>query len=147
PRQILPAGRVARLGSRDPTRARRRDGDARPRRATALGPGPARPLPLRRLRRPLPSPGTRMRPVTGIRAAWALLAADAAALAVTYWRLPPAATYHVSLSGFDGAASRVVVFFCFPTALAAIAILGLVVERLPGRWSGPIALAALLLCA
>jgi hypothetical protein len=85
--------------------------------------------------------------VTGVRTVWTLLAADAAAITVTYWRLPPGETYHVSLSGFDGAASRVAVFLCFPSALVAIAILGLVVERLPGRWGGPVAFAALLLCA
>ena len=82
-----------------------------------------------------------------VRVVWALLAADAVAIFVTYWRLPPADTYHVSLSGLDGGLSRVVVFLCFPTALAAIAILGLLVERLPGRRAGPVALAALLLCA
>jgi hypothetical protein len=85
--------------------------------------------------------------VTGIRAVWALLAADATAIFVTYWRLPPAETYHVSLNGFDGAASRLVVFLCFPTTLVAIAVLALVIERLRGRWVGPIAVATLLLCA
>jgi hypothetical protein len=69
------------------------------------------------------------------------------AIAVTYWRLPPEQTYHVSLSGFDGAASRVVVFLCFPAALAAIAVLGLVVEHLRGRWVGGVAVGALALCA
>jgi hypothetical protein len=76
-----------------------------------------------------------------------LFAADAVAIFVTYWRLPPAETYHVSLSGFDGGASRVVVFLCFPTALAAIAILGLLAERLRSRLLTPVALAALILCA
>jgi len=73
--------------------------------------------------------------------------ADAIAIFITYWRIPPGETYHVSLSGFDGAASRVVVFLCFPTALAAIAILGLIVERLRGHWVLPVSLIALLLCA
>jgi hypothetical protein len=82
----------------------------------------------------------------GIRVVWALVAADALAIFVTYWRLPPAETYHVSLSGVDGGASRVVVFLCFPTALVAIAVLGLVVERLPGPWGGPAAVTALVLC-
>ena len=82
-----------------------------------------------------------------IRAVWALLAADAVAIFATYWRLPPAQTHHVSLSGFDGGASRVVVFLCFPSALAAIAVLVLVVGRLRGRWVGPVVLAALVLCA
>jgi hypothetical protein len=85
--------------------------------------------------------------VNGIRAIWTLLALDAVAIFVTYWRLPPVQTYHVSLSGFDGGASRVVVFLCFPAALAAIAILGLVFERLHGRWAKRVALTAFLLCA
>ena len=80
-------------------------------------------------------------------AVWLLLSADAVAIFVTYWRIPPRETYHVSLSGFDGATSRIVVFLCFPTALAAIAILGLIVERLRGRWVLPVSLAALVLSA
>ena len=82
-----------------------------------------------------------------IRVVWALLSADAIAIFVTYSRLPPAETYHVSLSGFAGGASRVVVFVCFPGALVAIAILGLVVERLHRGWARPVSLVALLLCA
>jgi hypothetical protein len=39
------------------------------------------------------------------------------------------------------------VILCFPTALAAVAILGLTVERLRGRWAPPVALIALALCA
>jgi hypothetical protein len=88
-----------------------------------------------------------MAPAREIRLVWALFAADAIAIAVTYWRLPPADTYHVSLSGFDGGASRVVVFLGFPTALAAVAILGLVYGRLDGRWALPVSLLALALCA
>jgi hypothetical protein len=88
-----------------------------------------------------------MAPAREIRLVWALFAADAVAIAVTYWRLPPADTYHVSLSGFDGGASRVVVFLGFPTALAAVAILGLVYGRLDGRWALPVSLLALALCA
>ena len=82
-----------------------------------------------------------------IRLVSGLFAADAVAIFVTYWRLPPAETYHVSLSGFDGGASRVVVFLCFPAALAAIAVLGFVIERLRGRWARLLALASLPLCA
>jgi hypothetical protein len=80
-------------------------------------------------------------------AVWLLFLADAIAIFVTYWRIPPRDTWHVSLSGFDGGASRVVVFLCFPTALAAIAILGLIVERLRGRWVLPVSMLALVLCA
>ncbi len=88
-----------------------------------------------------------MAPAREIRVVWALFAADAIAIAVTYWRLPPEDTYHVTLSGFDGGASRVVVFLGFPTALAAVAILGLVYGRLDGRWALPASLLALGLCA
>ncbi len=88
-----------------------------------------------------------MAPAREIRVVWALFAADAIAIAVTYWRLPPADTYNVSLTGFDGGASRVVVFLGFPTALAAVAILGLVYGRLDGRWALPVSLVALALCA
>jgi len=84
--------------------------------------------------------------VAGIRAVSALFAAETLAIFVTYWRLPPSETYHVSLSGFDGGASRAVVFVCFPTALAAIGVLALVAGRLRGRWVG-VAIAALVLCA
>ena len=88
-----------------------------------------------------------MAPPREIRVVWALFAVDAIAIAVTYWRLPPEDTYHVSLTGFDGGASRVVVFLGFPTALAAVAILGLVYGRLDGRWALPASLVALALCA
>jgi hypothetical protein len=88
-----------------------------------------------------------MAPAREIRVVWALFAVDATAIAVTYWRLPPGDTYHVNLSGFDGGASRVLVFLGFPAALAAIAILGLVFERLRGRWALPVSVLALVLCA
>jgi hypothetical protein len=46
-----------------------------------------------------------------------------------------------------GGASRVLVFFNFPTALAAIAVVALAFERLPSRvWQG-VAVAAVVLCA
>ena len=82
-----------------------------------------------------------------IRAVWTLLALDAAAVFATYWRLPPTELYHVHLHGFEAGASRLAVFLNFPTGLAAIAILGLTVERLRGRWVTPVAVAALVLCA
>lgn len=88
-----------------------------------------------------------MAPAREIRVVWALYAAVAVAIAITYWRLPQAELYHVSRSGFDGAAGRVVIFLGFPAALAAVAILGFVYERLRGRWVLPVSLVALVLCA
>ena len=78
---------------------------------------------------------------------WALFAAVAVAIAVTYWRLPPTELYNVSRSGFDNAAGRVVVFLGFPTAIAAVAVLGFVHERLRGRWVLPVSLVTVVLCA
>src|SRR5215210_5351656 len=97
---------------------------------------------------PIPQRAARGRaPSAEVTAVWALFAADALAILVTYSRLPPSETYHVTLGGLSGGLSRVVVFLCFPTALAAVAVLGLVVERLHGRWVTPAAIIALLLCA
>src|SRR5579884_2122922 len=70
-------------------------------------------------------------------AVWALLGLHLVAVFVTYARLPPARLYNVSGHGLAGGASRVLVELNFPTALAAIAILGLVAARwlatLPAR--------------
>jgi hypothetical protein len=88
-----------------------------------------------------------MAPAREIRVVWALFGVVGVAMLVTYWRLPPAELYHVSRRGFDGGAGRVVVFLGFPTALAAVAILGFVYERLRGRWALPVSLTALVLCA
>ena len=78
---------------------------------------------------------------------WLLFVVDAVAILVTYSRVPAHELYHVSHSGLAGGASRVVVFSNFSAALAAIAILALLADRLPGRvWQGTAA-AGVALCA
>ena len=63
---------------------------------------------------------------------WALFLLDAVAILVTYSRLPAHELYHVSGSGLEGGLSRVLVDSNFPTALVAIAILLVLIDRLPG---------------
>jgi hypothetical protein len=62
------------------------------------------------------------------------------ATAVTYWRLPPGATYHFDDTGWSGAGSRLVSYANFPVALAAIAVVGAVSR-------GRLAWLAIALCA
>jgi len=59
----------------------------------------------------------------------ALFAIVAAEIFVTYRRLPASELYHVSGTGLEGGASRVLVFLNFPTALVAVAVLLLAYER------------------
>jgi hypothetical protein len=61
---------------------------------------------------------------------WSLFLLDAVAILVTYWRLPAHELYHVSGSGLQGGLSRVLVDLNFPTALVAIAILLVLLDRL-----------------
>jgi hypothetical protein len=61
---------------------------------------------------------------------WALLLLDAAAILSTYSRLPAHELYNVSGSGLEGGLSRVLIDSNFPTALVAIAILLVLVDRL-----------------
>jgi Tol biopolymer transport system component len=78
---------------------------------------------------------------------WALLALDAGAILWTYARLPARDFFHVSTSGPSGGAGRTLVFLNFPTALVAIAIVLIVVDRLEGRRSKSTAVLAIALCA
>lgn len=86
---------------------------------------------------------------------WALFGVFTLAVFVTYWRIPPHELYHVSESGLAGGASRALVFLSYPTALAAIAILPLTLDRMlaarPGRPQRGamivVAAAAFVLCA
>ena len=66
-------------------------------------------------------------------AAWALLALAAAAVLVTYGRLPPAELYHTSVGGLRGGLGRTLVFVNFPVALVAVAIASLCARGL-ARW-------------
>jgi hypothetical protein len=54
---------------------------------------------------------------------------------VTYSRLPARELYHVSGTGLPGGAGRALVLSNFPTALVAIAVLGLLFERLSSRYT------------
>jgi hypothetical protein len=69
------------------------------------------------------------RPTGEILAVWVLFALEAAATLATYWRLPADELYRVSGSGFTAAAGRVLVLLNFPVALAAIAVVGVLLER------------------
>jgi hypothetical protein len=64
-------------------------------------------------------------------AVWSLLLVDAVAILVTYSRLPAHELYHVAGSGLEGGLSRVLVDSNFPAALVAIAILLVLLDRLP----------------
>ena len=74
---------------------------------------------------------------------WFLLFIVAVEILVTYSRVPTHELYHVSVSGFFGGASRVLVFSNFPVALVAIPVLALRAGR---GWSR-VALVAAVLCA
>jgi hypothetical protein len=65
---------------------------------------------------------------------------------VTYARLPVADLYNVSDNGVAAGAGRALVFLNYPTALAAIALLAVLAERLGGRLALVAALGAAL-CA
>src|SRR5262245_45437176 len=75
---------------------------------------------------------------------WALFAVVTVEVIVTYSRLPPDQLYHVSGSGIEGGLSRALVFVNFPVALAAIALLAILNERVGHRI---LVVVAALLCA
>ena len=64
-------------------------------------------------------------------ATWALWGLVATCVVVTYSRLDPAATYHVSREGIAGGLSRALTFANFPFALVAIALVLVAVASLP----------------
>jgi hypothetical protein len=78
---------------------------------------------------------------------WLLFFADAIAILVTYSRLPPRQLYHVSGSGIEGGASRVVVFANYSTALAAIPVIAIAADRLSRRWTTVVAVVAVVMSA
>ena len=86
----------------------------------------------------------------GLREAWAvwtLFFLTAVAVFATYWRLPPRVLWKVHNTGFVGGAGRALVFLSFSAALAAIAVLAIVVDRLDDRRADLTGVVALLLCA
>src|SRR6266511_2019529 len=84
----------------------------------------------------LGSPGMEQQRRPGLTEAlivWALFAAVAVAVVVTYSRLPPEALYHTSGSGIEAGASRVLVFLGYPFSIAAIALAAIGAARLATR--------------
>jgi hypothetical protein len=76
-----------------------------------------------------------------------LLGFFGAAIFWTYARLPARDFFHVSTSGPSGGAGRALVFLNYPTALVAIAIVLVAVDRLQGPIAGTTAVLAIVLCA
>ena len=79
-------------------------------------------------------------------ATWALWGLITAVVLVTYSRLDPAETYHVSREGLAGGLSRSVTLVNFPIALVAIALVLVAVAALP-RSAWWAAAPAIVLCA
>ena len=77
---------------------------------------------------------------------WLVFVPALAVTMVTYWRLPPGATYHFTETGPNGAISRTVVELDYPVAIAALAMLGVVWRWLEG-WLRWLAIAAAIGCA
>jgi hypothetical protein len=78
---------------------------------------------------------------------WLLFTLTAVAVFETYWRIPPQQLWKVHNSGFVGGAGRAFVFLSFSAALAAVAILAVVADRLDDRRADLLALVAVVLCA
>ena len=94
---------------------------------------------------------TRTRQIAGlpveVALVWALFAVVTVEVVVTYSRVPSRDLYHVSGSGIEGGLSRALVFVNFPVALVALAVLGLIYRRLPGRSYRVVAILAAVLSA
>jgi hypothetical protein len=71
---------------------------------------------------------------------WSLFGLVALAILVTYSRVAAHELYNVTGEGLAGGLSRVLVFVNYPTALAAIAVLALVTDRIGARWPALVAL-------
>ena len=78
---------------------------------------------------------------------WLLFGLTAVAVFETYWRIPPQDLWKVTSTGFVGGAGRAFVFISFSAALAAIAVLAIVSDRLEDRRADLVALVSLVLCA
>jgi hypothetical protein len=78
---------------------------------------------------------------------WTMYALVAVAIFVTYARSPVSELYHVTGTGFAAGASRALVFLNYSTALAAIAVLLVLLDRLRTRVELVVAGAAIILCA
>jgi hypothetical protein len=78
---------------------------------------------------------------------WSLIGLTAVAVFETYWRIPPQDLWKVMNTGFVGGAGRAFVFISFSAALAAVAVLAIVSDRLEDRRADLVALVSLVLCA
>jgi hypothetical protein len=78
---------------------------------------------------------------------WFLFGLTAVAVFETYWRFPPQDLWKVMNTGFVGGAGRAFVFISFSAALAAVAVLAIVSDRLEDRRADLVALVSLVLCA
>jgi hypothetical protein len=78
---------------------------------------------------------------------WLFFVVDAIAILVTYSRLPASRLYHVSGTGIEGGASRVLVFANYSTALVAIPVAALLADRLSRRWVTVLAVVAVVMAA
>lgn len=87
------------------------------------------------------------RRLTEIWIVWLLFGLATIAVFETYWRLPPAELWKVTNSGFVGGAGRAFVFVSFSAALAALAVLPIVDDRLEDRRADIATLVAFVLCA
>ena len=80
-------------------------------------------------------------------AVWLLFGTVAVFVFITYWRLPPAVLWKTTNTGFVGGAGRAFVFISFSAALAAVATLPIVTDRLANRRAYFLGAFALVLCA
>jgi hypothetical protein len=80
-------------------------------------------------------------------AVWLLFGTVAVFVFITYWRLSPAVLWKTTNSGFVGGAGRAFVFLSFSAALAAVATLPIVTDRLADRRAAVLAAVAFVLCA
>jgi len=67
---------------------------------------------------------------------WLLYCLVAAAIVITYWRLPVSDFYHVSVEGLRGALGRALVFTNFPLGITAIALVWVAYLRLRANRAG-----------
>jgi hypothetical protein len=80
-------------------------------------------------------------------AAWALFGLATIAVFETYWRIPPAELWKAHNSGFVGGIGRAFVFVSFSAAVAALAVVPILADRLESRRAQILALVAFVLCA
>ena len=90
--------------------------------------------------------GPQSRRLTEIWVVWLLFGLATVAVFETYWRLPPSELWKVANTGFVGGAGRAFVFVSFSAALAGLAVLPIVADRLEDWRADVAALVASVLC-